>query len=112
MEENSQITESEYLKAKAIVNEYEGKAHKNIAVIALNRSDFNLWKFNSFSYFENSSCGKFSNSNCTYYCIINPNDLCSYTFDGFIETEHAKENPNYDKIIEIIKPTLKSCNEK
>jgi len=85
------------------------KDQSNIAVISLDTKDFLNWKENN-----NLRGGglqyrkKFKIGNNVYNCITKANDLCSLTVNDVIETEHAKENEEYDEIKMVIKGNLAS----
>jgi hypothetical protein len=91
------VTKEDYLKAKSIVKEYEFKNKKVIGIVCLNISDYN-------EYIKNLKLDDL----CKYIKIRNLADLCSWTLDNYIETDHAKENKQYNEIInQIIKFNLK-----
>lgn len=100
------ITETDYLKAKQIVQEYENKhlnisdvRQRSIAVISLDAHDFNLWKNeNNLNPDGLDTLKRFNIDNTTYYCISKVCDLCSLNLDEIIETEYSKENKEYEQI--------------
>lgn len=113
------IAEEDYLKAKQIVQEYEREhsntsniTYRSVAVISLNRDDFQLWKLNN--KLQEDGLGtrrKFQIGNVRYYCISKVYELCSFTLDEITETDHAKENEEYEQIRSAIKIHLRSPND-
>lgn len=100
------ITETDYLKAKQIVQEYENKhlnisdvRQRSIGVISLDTHDFKLWKNeNNLKHDGLDTVRRFKIDNTTYYCISKVCDLCSLAIDEIIETKYAKENKEYEQI--------------
>jgi len=78
--------------------------NSNIAIISLNTTDFQSWKFKKklkgggIEYRN-----KFKTDNKTYFCITSVLDLCSKKFNKIIETTNAQKNKYYQEIKQIIK---------
>jgi hypothetical protein len=86
-----------------------------IAVITDNKRSFEKWVFENkietstlMLVFHNKAFDK----NITYIGIYDIQQLCSMAFDSFIETENAKDNPQYEQIIKVIKGNInkKPCS--
>ncbi len=103
----NKITHKEYLRAKEIIRKYEENNVYRVAVISLNRDDFRLWKLKkNYKVDGLESPSKFKSDGCVFHCISKVCDLCSITFDSVVETEHAKENKEYEQIMVVIRPTI------
>ena len=75
-------------------------SEKKILIISKDLEDFINWKRNSkFSHNKLVVPTVFIDGKSTYKCIQDPEDLWLFGVDSLIETEHAKENPKYEKII-------------
>ena len=89
----------------------EDKPKINVAVIAASKEDFLLLKeYSKFRFVEPepgerrySTSKRFSVDNKHYYSIAHPNDAHGITVHQIIETENAKANPFYDKILYILR---------
>jgi hypothetical protein len=82
-----------------------------IAVISRDGRDFEKWVFAN--KIESSNLmlvfyNKAYKENITYNGVCGINDLCSNSFDEVIETENAKDNPEYEQIIKAIKGNIKT----
>jgi len=94
------------LFSKEILN----KNIENIGIICLNSSDFKNFIINKINLI-NENIDLIDNkkailNNKRYIKISNVCDICSFSFDEIIETDNAKENENYNKIIEVSKFNL------
>ena len=88
--------------------EISNRPKKTIFVISVDTQDFINWKKSgSLSYIPLQVPRRFVDGNDTYRCITDVCDLCSWSADDIIETEHAIENPDYYHIIESSRLCLK-----
>ncbi len=92
------------------INQIYGTQRKVIAVISYDVQDFLNWRKENIddSSISRDTQRRITVNNKIYYCISRPEHLCSLDIDEVIETESAKSNKHYDKIIEYIKPIIKS----
>ena len=111
------ISESQYLKAKALVTEYEKNNDTrpmNIAVISKSKVDFMIWKNENYPDYKFhgriNQVEKFEYDNKIYYCISNMMDLHSLAIDDIIVTPTAFENKYYNTLIVMVKFNLRIIN--
>lgn len=90
------------------------RQRRKVCVIALDRNEFQKWRADSKYYgvmLISIEFGKFTyiNGNIeeTFWCVSNLCDMVGVRFDDVYETPRAKENPNYNAIIEIIKTQIR-----
>lgn len=103
------ITEEEYLKAKKITEDYEKQTPTIIVgVLSYHLTDFLLFKY---SLCPSKNCllnhKQFEYLNKIYYCIENECDLCGVCFDEILETDAARQRPDYEEISYNMKMNLK-----
>jgi hypothetical protein len=80
------------------------KSERRILVISVNTQDFIDWKHKSkFALIPLDVPRRFKDGKDTYQCITDVCDLKSYTADKIIETVNAKNNPEYERIMESTK---------
>ena len=87
-----------------------GVEKKAVGVIAFDGDDFRSWVRIHEDIGENfqSTHKKMVYDKTIYYRIVSLNDSCSLTLDSYVETPHAQENPNYEVLIECVRPTIRS----
>lgn len=103
-----EITEEEYLKAKAIVDAYESII-KRIAVVCLDVHDFINYR-NDVGSDSNSihTISRFKLRNKLYIRVSDPNELVGVRFDDYVETQQAQRNTRYEDIkVTLIQNCLK-----
>jgi hypothetical protein len=70
-----------------------------VAVLSLNAHDFLLWKYDSnFKDVRLETQKRFIVDNTTYFCASDVYGLRAFALDEIIETEHAKENKEYEQM--------------
>lgn len=87
---------------------------KCIALISLDVNDFreNVKIYTDLPETKRSIRAIYETDIEKYYCIVNPIQLCSYTFDSVLFTPNAIFNKELVKIIEIIRPTIVKPKQK
>lgn len=103
------ITEEEYLKAKAIIKDYESQNPPvRVGVLVYDSNDFLIFKQSFHSYKSNTINNRqFVFDNKIYYRILNECDLCSLNLDEIFETDAGKQRPDYEEISYNMKMNLK-----
>lgn len=95
-------------KSKEIKAEGFSEPKRNVAVISLSISDFNLWKsVNGLKSDGMGMPGRFMIGNTTFFNISDPCHSISLVFDAYAETEQAKKNKKYDRIKLCVRGGLK-----
>lgn len=95
-------------KSKEIKAEGFSEPKRNVAVISLSISDFNMWKLvNGLKSDGMGMPGRFTTGNTTFFNISDPCDSISLVFDAYAETEQAKKNKKYDRIMLYLRGGLK-----
>jgi hypothetical protein len=91
--------------ALQVMNVKEEK--KCFGVIATSTLMFLKWKKEQGHETGPSAARKYSYNGDMYVCLIKPEHCCGYTFDELIEIYDAYNNPDYERIKEMCKPTMK-----
>jgi len=86
---------------------------KTIGVIAFGVDDFIDWRIGKKHQPSKKMGVKNTQKDYTYrgnryYCVSRPTHCCGMSFDKIIETDRARQNKDYDKIVTYIRPTLRS----
>lgn len=83
---------------------------RSIAVLSSNTNDFQAWKRdNNIKPTGVDKMRRFTVGNTTYHCISNVSDLCAINLDDIIETEHAKDNEEYEQMISVAQDNLNAA---
>ena len=95
------------------VTQLYGVEKKVVGVVAFDGDDFRSWVRIHEDIGENlnSTMRKMVYDKAVYYRITSIRDICSLTLDSYVETPYAPENPDYDRIIEAIRPNIRSKNK-
>ena len=83
---------------------------KQVGVISKYRESFIKWQKDTFDNIKILYFGKYifeAVNDTRYISIINGCDLRGFTFDNIIELDCAKENPQYEQILTLAKPSLR-----
>ncbi len=107
------ISETEYLKAKAVVAEYERhQPLEFIAVICPTLEDFSWWKREwervyNYKPYKLGCRRSFKDGAFEYVCIRNVCDARGFRFCSIIEGPGAREIDGFDFLMKTVKMQLK-----
>lgn len=106
--EDNNIDKDKLLDILLRNSEAKTSEKKCFGVIATSTLMFLKWKKEQGHETGPSAARKYVYNGDMYVCLIKAEQCCGYTFDEIIEIYDAYNNPEYERIKEIVKPTLKS----